>query len=99
VTRYLGDNHGAPLPVATYAGELAVTCVAFYWLQGVLAGHNRGNEVLERQFRRMQTKSVYTIAAYGLAAPMAFWSARLALVVLILIPVFYFLPERKLLVD
>ena len=99
VTRYLGDNHGAPLPVATYGGELAVTCLAFYWLQRVLAHHNRGSEAMERQFKRMQTKSAYTIAAYALAVPMAFWSVRLALVILILIPVFYFLPERKLLPD
>jgi len=65
VTRYLGDNHGAPLPVAIYAGELAVTCATFYWLQSVLAKHNRGNEVLERQFKRIQTKGVYTLLRMG----------------------------------
>lgn len=30
VTRYLGDNHAASLPVAVYAGELACTCMAFF---------------------------------------------------------------------
>jgi len=97
VTRYLGDNHGSPLPVAIYAGELAVTCATFNWLQRVLAKHNHGNEVLERQFQRMQTKGIFTVAAYGLAAPLAFWSARVALLVLILIPILYFFPDRKLL--
>jgi uncharacterized membrane protein len=99
VTRYLGDNHGAPLPVAVYSGELAVTCVAFNFLQRVLANHNHGDEVMERQFSRMQTKSAYSIVAYALAVPMAFWSTRLAMVVLILIPILYFLPERKLLAE
>jgi uncharacterized membrane protein len=99
VTRYLGDNHGAPLPVAVYAGELAVTCVAFNFLQRVLAHHNHGNEVMERQFSRMQAKGAYSIVAYALAVPMAFWSTRLAMVVLILIPILYFLPERKLLAE
>ena len=42
VTRYLGDSHGAPLAVAVYAGELALCCIAFYWLQSVLCHHNHG---------------------------------------------------------
>jgi uncharacterized membrane protein len=99
VTRYLGDNHGASLPVAVYAGELAVTCAAFYCLMSVLARHNHGNEAMERQFSRMKSKGINTMIAYGLAAPMAFWSARMAMVLLILIPLFYFLPERKLLAE
>jgi uncharacterized membrane protein len=97
VTRYLGDNHAASLPVAVYAGELACTCMAFFWLQGVLAAHNRGNEALETQYRHMRLKSASTILMYWMAVPLAYWSVKLALVVLILMPILYFLPERKLL--
>lgn len=59
--------------------------------------HNRGNEALEAQYRHMRLKSASTILMYWMAVPLAYWSVRLALAVLILMPILYFLPERKLL--
>ena len=97
VTRYLGDSHAAPLAVAVYAGELALTCISFFWLQHVLCRHNLGNETRERQYRHMQLKSSLAIASYLLAVPLAFVSVRTAMGILVLIPMAYFLPERKLL--
>jgi len=97
VTRYLGDSHVAPLAVAVYAGELAMCCVAFFWLQSVLCQHNLGNEAMERQYRRMQAKAALSIGLYVLAVPLAFMSVRLAMGILILIPISYFLPDKELL--
>ena len=96
VTRYLGDNRAAPLPVAAYAGTLALTCVAFYWFQSVLARHNSSNEHMTRHYERLQRKAAFSVLMYVVAAVTAFASTKTSLAILIVLPATYFLPEKKL---
>jgi uncharacterized membrane protein len=96
VTRYLGDNRAAPLPVAVYSGTLACTCVAFSWFQSVLARHNSSNEHLTRHYGKLQRKAAFCIVMYMVAALTAFASPKTSLAILIVLPALYFLPEKRL---
>jgi uncharacterized membrane protein len=96
-TRYLGQNLVQPLPVAVYGGVLAVTAAAFYWLIGVLGRHNVHHPVIAAEYRRQRRKSAMTVLAYVVCASLSKASARLALSIMIVLPLLYFLPERKLL--
>jgi uncharacterized membrane protein len=96
-TRYLGQNLIQPLPVAVYGGVLAVTCAAFFWLICVLGAHNIHHPVIAAEYRRQRKKSAMTFLVYVLCASLAKASAHLALSIMIVLPMLYFLPERKLL--
>jgi uncharacterized membrane protein len=95
-TRYLGQNLSSPLPVAVYAGVLAITCLSFYWLIVVLGDHNVHHPTIAAEYRHQRRKSLMTVAIYILCALFAWVSPRLALAVMIVLPGLYFLPERKL---
>ncbi len=96
-TRYLGQNLSFALPVATYSGLLAVTSLSFYWLIAVLLAHNAGHPALAEQYRHQKQKSLMTVGIYSICAALAAVSPRIALAVVIVLPVLYFLPDRKLL--
>jgi uncharacterized membrane protein len=98
-TRYLQQNLSAPLPVAVYAGLLAVTAASFYWLIAVLGVHNAHHPALAAEYRHQRRKSLMTTAIYISCASLAWISHNLALAVVIVLPILYFLPERKLVVE
>jgi uncharacterized membrane protein len=95
-TRYLSDTHAAPLSVAAYSADLMLTSVGFYWLMHVVGCHNSDDTTLATRYRRQIEKTWLSIGAYGAAVPLAFASPRIALAILVLIPLLYFLPDRRL---
>ena len=96
VTAYMGRNHGAPLAVACYGAVLTLTSCAFVMLQMVLARHNSDDDARRMQFRRLLRKSTLAATLYAIATGAAFVSVYVSFAIFILIPVSYFLPERKL---
>ena len=95
-TRYLGQNLSAPLPVAAYAGLLAVTAASFYWLLSVLLRHNVNHSALHAQYEHQVRKSLLTVVIYILCFALAWVSPHLAIAVLVVLPMLYFLPDRRL---
>lgn len=96
-TRYLGQNLSASLPVAVYAGLLAVTSASFYWLLSVLLRHNIDHARLAEQYEHQVRKSLMTVAIYVVCTALAWVSPHITIAIIVVLPVLYFLPERKLL--
>lgn len=96
VTAYLGQNHTAPLAVALYGAVLALAAAAFTWLRHLVNRHHQDDEEMDYYNRRMLRKSAFSTALYASSIPLAYASIRLSFLVFVLIPVLYFLPERKL---
>ena len=95
-TRYLGQNLGRSLPVAVYSGLLATTATSFYWLITVLLEHNSGHPLLSERYRHQQRKSAVTVFTYVGCAALAGVFPKVALAVVVVLPVLYFLPEKTL---
>jgi TMEM175 potassium channel family protein len=87
VTVYLGDNHALPFPVALYAAVSIAGAVSFFLLRASIARHNH-----EPEFKRLNKKMAILI--YIAAIPVAFIYTPLALVLIALPAMMYFLPER-----
>jgi uncharacterized membrane protein len=95
-TRYLGQNLRAPLPITVYAGVLVLCCVSFYWLISVLCNHNRNDPVVWAEFERQRKKSGLTTFAYLACVGLARVWPDLTLVVIVGLPLLYFIPDRNL---
>lgn len=96
VTADLGRNHTAPFAVALYGAVLALAAAAFTWLRHVINRHHRHDDEMNYYNRRMLRKSAFSTALYASSIPLAYASIRLSFLVFVLIPVLYFLPERRL---
>jgi len=81
VTVYLGDNHALPFPVALYAAVSVAGAISFYLL---------------RLNKKMARKNLIAILIYIAAIVAAFIYTPLALVMIALPAMMYFLPERSL---
>ncbi len=95
-TAYMGRNHGASLPVALYGVVLALTSSAFLLLQIVLSKHNIGEPTRHAQYRQLHRKSVLAVTLYLISVGSAFFSVYVSFVIFGLIPLLYFVPDRRL---
>jgi len=93
VTVYLGDNHALPFPVALYAAVSTAGALSFFLLRASIARHHHELE-FKRLNRKMARKNVIALLIYIVAIAVAFIYTPLALVLIALPALMYFLPER-----
>lgn len=96
VTAYLGDHPLSPFAVASYGFVLTLSAMAFTILRYEINRHHRDNHGLTRHNRKMFTKSAASTLLYASSIPLAYLSVWCAYFIFVLIPVIYFLPERKI---
>jgi uncharacterized membrane protein len=95
-TRYMGLNPKVPFAVALYGADLTLSAVAFTWLRSIVNSHlGRTGESAAYHHGKF-LKSIYSTSLYAASVPLAYVSIYLAYAIFILIPIVYFLPERKL---
>ncbi len=94
-TVYLGENHLLPFPVALYATISTIGAISFFILRASIARHHRDPEfkILDKKMAR---KNLTAIIIYIGAVGAAFLYVPLALILIALPAVMYFLPERSL---
>ena len=93
VTVYLGDNHALPFPVALYAGVSIAGAISFFFLRASIARDHHEPE-FKRLNKKMARKNLISIIIYLAAIPVAFIYTPLALAMIALPAIMYFLPER-----
>jgi uncharacterized membrane protein len=93
VTVYLGDNHALSFPVALYASVSTAGAVSFFLLRASIARHHHQPE-FERLNKNMARKNLTAIIIYVAAIAVAFIYTPLALILIVLPAMMYFLPER-----
>jgi uncharacterized membrane protein len=93
VTVYLGDNHALPFPVALYAAVSTAGAVSFSLLRTSIARHHHEPE-FKRINKKMARKNLIAILVYLAAIAAVFIYVPLALIMIALPALMYFLPER-----
>ena len=96
VTRYIGLYPRAPFAIALYGLVLTLCAASFTWLRYALNLHRVPDPELAEYHLGMLRKSTYSTALYAASVPLAYVSVYAAFAIFVLIPVLYFLPERKL---
>ncbi len=95
-TAYLGQNPAAPFPVALYGAVLACSAYAFTLLQWVVNRQHQSDIEIQEYNDRMLWKSFYSSSLYAATIPLAYIFVYISFAIFVLIPLTYFLPERKL---
>jgi uncharacterized membrane protein len=96
VTDFLGRNPRAPFPVSLYGLNLSLCGAAFWILRLEIARQHRHDPEMSEYHSRMQLKNLFSTVLYLSAAGLAHVSIHISYFIYVLIPVLYFLPEKKL---
>ena len=94
-TAYLSTTRGAPLATALYAGLGLAAAMAFRFLGDGLSRRNADSAVVARVAPDRRRKNTLALMANLAALPAAFVSAPLALALLVVPAVLYFLPDAR----
>lgn len=94
VTSYLGENPTLTLPVALYCSVALACSIAFQILRSVIASRHRHDEKFYVLHARMQRKNITAMIIYGASVAFAFIYIPIALVLVALPALMYFMPDR-----
>jgi uncharacterized membrane protein len=94
VTAFLGSSHATPMSVALYGGVSLLCCLAFLILRLTIARHHGDNAELARLHARRVRRNLLASGLYLASIPAAFVDVPVALALLVLPPLMYFIPDR-----
>ena len=92
---WLGENHGGHWPTAVYAFVLLMCGVAYSLLQWRVLAHSDRRAELTREFQK-SPKGLISLVAYILAVLFAFWQPWIADVLIVLVALMWFIPDRRI---
>jgi len=94
-TGWMGENHLAPLPTATYGGVLLMAAIAYWMLQRAIIIQQGADSLLARAIGN-DWKGKLSPALYLAAIPLAFVNPWIANGVYVLVAVLWFVPDRRI---
>ena len=96
VTDFLGRYHREPFPVALYGLDLGMCGLAFVWLRVDLSRQHAHDPELSSYHARVQFKNLMSTTLYWSGAALAYTHVYVSYAIYLLIPLLYFLPEKRL---
>ena len=95
VTGWMGENHAAPLPTASYGAVLLLAAIAYTILQNtIIALHGEGSRLHQAVGR--DRKGKLSIALYVASIPLAFVSSWIAIALFAIVAVTWLIPDRRI---
>jgi len=95
VTRWMGENHFAPAPTATYGFVLLMAAIAYFILQGrILATEGPASALATALGRDLKGKA--SMVLYLVAIPAAFALEWIAGAVYVLVALLWLIPDRRI---
>lgn len=95
LTRWMGETHFAPLPVALYGGGLLMAGIAYTILTLVLVSCHGKDSTLANAVGR-DFKGKFSILCYIAAIPLAFFYTRLAGALIVFVAMMWLIPDRRI---
>jgi TMEM175 potassium channel family protein len=95
VTSWMGENHYAALPTATYGAVLLLSGVAYYILEiALIAAQGPGSRL--RQAVGADTKAKLSVLLYASAIPLAFVNEAISDVIYASVALMWLVPDRRI---
>ncbi|HEX8146920.1 MAG TPA: TMEM175 family protein [Pyrinomonadaceae bacterium] len=95
VTGWMGENHFAAWPVASYGVVLLFAAIAYFLLARVLISkHGRDSAIAKALGKDFKGK--VSVAFYAAAIPLSFVSPWLACALYVLVAVMWLIPDRRI---
>jgi uncharacterized membrane protein len=93
-TAWMGENHFATVPVATYGFVLLMSAVGYYILAHRLIAVHGTDSDFAKAIGRDQ-KGTYSAVAYLFALPLAFVSPLISLAIYVFVAAAWLIPDRR----
>jgi uncharacterized membrane protein len=95
VTRWMGETHFAPVPVAVYGFVLLLAGIAYAILTRTLITHHGQGSTLAAAVGQ-DRKGWLSVALYALAIPIAFAAPRISCGIYALVALLWLLPDTRI---
>ncbi len=95
VIRWIDETHFAATPTAAYGAVLAMSAIAYVWLQRSIIAVNGEHSKLARAVGR-DLKGKISLLLYFVGIALAFVRPWLAIAVYVLIALIWFIPDRRI---
>ena len=95
VTGWMGENHFAPTPVATYGAVLLLSAISYYILARTLIRHDGGKSKIARALGS-DFKGRTSVLIYAVAIPLSFVSRWVAVALYAAVAVMWLVPDRRI---
>jgi TMEM175 potassium channel family protein len=95
VTGWMGENHFAPLPTATYGVVLLMSAIAYYILARVIVAREGADSILARALGA-DWKGRLSPVAYLIAIPAAFVHPAISGVLYVGMALIWLVPDRRI---
>jgi uncharacterized membrane protein len=93
-TRWMGENHLAPTPVALYGAGLLMAGVAYYILSRALISHHGKDSTLAVALGK-DYKGMFSVAMYIIATLLSFVDPRISLAIYVTVALLWIIPDRR----
>ncbi len=95
VTRWMGQNHLAPVPTAVYGAVLLLAAVSWTILQrAIIAADGEGSKLAAAVGRDRKGRA--SLALYAAAMPLAFVRTWIAAGIFVLVALLWLVPDRRI---
>jgi uncharacterized membrane protein len=94
-TAWMGENHAAPLPTATYGVVMLMAAIAYYVLKTVIIAR-QGTQSRLAEAVGSDFKGKISPVLYLAAIPLAFLSAWLSIAIYVTVAVVWLVPDRRI---
>jgi TMEM175 potassium channel family protein len=95
VTGWMGENHFAAVPVATYGAVLLLSAIAYHILSRVLIRHDGEKSTIGRAVGS-DFKGRISVVIYAVAIPLSFVSRWLAVALYAAVAIMWLVPDRRI---
>ena len=95
VTRWMGESHFAPCPVALYGTVLLLTGCAYFVLTRILIAHHGADSALATALGR-DVKALISLVLYAAAIPLAFVDPLIACTLYVVVALMWLAPDRRI---
>jgi uncharacterized membrane protein len=94
-TGWMGENHFAELPTATYGGVLLAAAISYFLLQRAIVAEQGPDSTLAAALGR-DVKGRISPAIYAVAIPLAFVNRWVAVGLYVVVALMWLVPDRRL---
>ncbi len=95
VTGWMGENHFAPVPTATYGAVMVLCAIAYIILQWTIIRRQGNASFLAGAIGR-DRKGKFSMAAYVVAIAAAFVCPWISIGIYMLVAMIWFIPDRRI---
>jgi len=95
-TGWMGENHFAPLPTATFGAVLLAAAISYTILQTLIMRYNKGENTKLKQAIGADLKGKLSLVFYVVAIPLAFVNQWVSAALYVLVAAIWLVPDRRI---